>query len=196
MYVCYIKLTMMSHNNMNNTVNVIDTEEYDSFNEIEIDFEKIINNATCIKQHSYRFLRITYDEFTNVCLNKGSFTLLSVSGAGYSKWYWYHSFNRGLLFVIKGSKGWTYYEGMPKQQEVKNFNKTNVIKSYLKRDKLLSLQIQDFIELHLLHSIDKLNEHFILEDHMLYELNVKVNMLDNKGFYELMSLEQLIKIGN
>ena len=181
---------------MSNIQVISDPEDYDTFNEIEIDFEKIIDTAVCsTTQHPYRSLRITFDDFIKVCSHKGSFTLLSVFGSGYNKWYWYHSLNRGLLFVIKGPKGWSYYAGMPKKNEVTNFNKINVVKAYLKRDEILSMKICNFIEFQLLHAFDKLNSNFVLDDYLIYNLNIAINLLDNKKFYELISLEQLISLG-
>ena len=191
----------MSNNNMNiNNMSITVTDkEYDSFIDVDldIDFENIIETSSInTLRRQYRKMYLTFHGFTKVYCDKGEYAAVSVEGSGNSKWYWYHALDDRYLFVINGTCGWSYFEGMPREDEIVDFEKYNIIKTYIDRDEQFSIKYENFLDDHLISSIKKLERYFKIDNMMLCKLNDAAKMLDNKAFYEMLDEEHLVILGH
>lgn len=184
---------MSNINNINNMSITVTAEEYENYDNIDldIDFEKIIKTSSNTLQRQYRSMYITFHDYTNVFCDKGKYAAVSTEGSGDSKWYWYHSLDGRYLFVIAGTYGWSYYEGMPRADQIVDFERQNIINMYIERDDRMFGRRD--INRHLELSLKKLRRYFKMDDKLLCSLN---DATTNKEFYELLTEEHLVILGH
>ena len=86
-------------------------------------FEEIVNNQTpAFLERQYRNMYVCQQDIDRVRNNRGEHCFASVSGSGYSSWYFYHTMDDRLVFIIEtwlnGQKHLTWQYGVPPEREV------------------------------------------------------------------------------
>jgi hypothetical protein len=91
--------------------------------EVLPDFEEIVNNRPpAFLERQYRNMYILQEDIDRVRNNKGEHCFAPVSGSGYCSWYFYHTMDDRLVFIIETwrneQKQWTWQYGVPPEREV------------------------------------------------------------------------------
>ena len=85
-----------------------------------IDFENIVNNQPqAFLQRQYREMFVSHSDWQRVMDNRGEHCEVAVGGSGYSQWFFYHTVDDRLVFVIRSfsTNGdyWSWQMGQPPQ---------------------------------------------------------------------------------
>lgn len=91
--------------------------------EILPDFEEIVNNRhPAFLERRYRNMYVLQEDIDRVRNNRGEHCFAPVSGSGYCSWYFYHTMDDRLVFIIETlrneQKHWTWQYGVPPEREV------------------------------------------------------------------------------
>jgi len=98
-------------------------EDLREHSQILPDFEEIVNNrAPAFLERQYRHMYVVQEDIDRVRNNKGEHCFAPVSGSGYCSWYFYHTMDDRLVFIIETwaneQKHWTWQYGVPPEHEV------------------------------------------------------------------------------
>ena len=80
-------------------------------------FEEIVNRPPAPLDRQYREMVVDFESISRVENNRGEYCDAPVSGAGYSSWYYYHTMDDRLVFIIESygrlESSWSWQYGSP-----------------------------------------------------------------------------------
>ena len=86
------------------------------------DFEEVVNKTSTFLECQYRNMYVLKDEIDRVRNNKAEYCIAPVTGSDYCSWYFYHTMDDRLVFIIESlaneDKQWTWQYGVPPELEV------------------------------------------------------------------------------
>jgi hypothetical protein len=106
------------------TIYEVNFEDFNVHPQILPDFEEIVNNQpSAFLERQYRNMYVLQEDIDRVRNNKGEHCFAPVSGSGYCTWYFYHTIDDRLVFIIETwvnhQKHWTWQYGVPPERELR-----------------------------------------------------------------------------